>query len=473
MILNLEFKNYRSFKGTCSFTTEPTSSKAKVENLCEVETKAEGNKKALKISLIFGANASGKTNIIKFLYGFRRWVLNLDNRVGEDIALYQPFKFDSATADAPIEFSMEFIAQRVRYKYEVCFSRLQIESESLISYPNGKQTLLYERALLPKDKESDTIKFGSSLSTSKPFNVFKNQLLISKFLKDTPCEPITNAAKYLADMVISNGFHEDTVLGEDKEILRWLYSRPDNKKMLAEFLAFADTGLADFQLEKRSGDVEVTSQHGLYKDGENIGKTDLPLKEESFGNLLFDVIVYYRVALARTGRSKHDGSAEGVDYIDPSVPFPALIDKLCRQVDGILILHEPCLLHEALIGRVEHIFHEIVLQHPAYPHAGHQQQDIPGCKCCRVQGGIDHRTERQVEHPPVHEKQHQSGKERGIYFLPCHLLVLYAFCTQAREGEEYDGKDLCYEQVAEKPCRPLEIQEYPVDYPDIDTHIHE
>ena len=57
MILNLEFKNYRSFKGICSFTTEPTSSKAKVENLCEVETNAEGNKKVLRISLIFGANA--------------------------------------------------------------------------------------------------------------------------------------------------------------------------------------------------------------------------------------------------------------------------------------------------------------------------------------------------------------------------------------------------------------------------------
>ena len=68
------------------------------------------------------------------------------------------------------------------------------------------------------------------------------------------------------------------------------YSRPDNKKMLAEFLAFADTGLADFQLEKRSGDVEVTSQHGLYKDGENIGKTDLPLKEESFGTRALFII---------------------------------------------------------------------------------------------------------------------------------------------------------------------------------------
>lgn len=283
MILNLEFKNYRSFKGTCSFTTEPTSTKAKVENLCEVETKAEGPKKALKISLIYGANASGKTNIIKFLYGFRRWVLNLDNRFGEDIVLYQPFKFDSATANAPIEFSMDFIAQKIRYKYEVCFSRQKIDSESLISYPNGKQTLLYNRIALPDNPESDTIKFGASLTANKPFNVFKNQLLISKFLKDTPCAPITSAAKYLADIVVSNGFHEDTVLGEDKEMLRWLYSNPDNKRMLAELLAFADTGLTDFQVEKRSGDFEVTGLHGLFKDGENIGKTELPLKEESFG----------------------------------------------------------------------------------------------------------------------------------------------------------------------------------------------
>lgn len=290
MILNLEFKNYRSFKGSCSFTTEPTSSKAKANNLCEIETKAGGSKKALKISLIFGANASGKTNLIKFLYGFRRWVLNMDNRVGEDIVLYQPFRFDSETANAPIEFSLEFIAQKIRYKYEVSFTKTQIESESLISYPNGKQTQLYERVLLPDDKESDTIKLGASLAAYKPFNVFKNQLLLSKFLKDTPCEPITNAAKYLADMVISNGFHEDTILGEDKEMLRWLYSHPGNKKMLVEFLAFADTGVADFQLEKRSGNVEVTSLHGLYKDGEGIGKTDLPFREESFGTRALFII---------------------------------------------------------------------------------------------------------------------------------------------------------------------------------------
>ena len=60
--------------------------------------------------------------------------------------------------------------------------------------------------------------------------------------------------------------------------------------MLVEFLAFADTGVADFQLEKRSGNVEVTSLHGLYKDGEDIGKTDLPFREESFGTRALFII---------------------------------------------------------------------------------------------------------------------------------------------------------------------------------------
>ena len=113
--------------------------------------------------------------------------------------------------------------------------------------------------------------------------MFKNQLLISKFLKDTPCAPITDAAKYLAGMVISNGYHEDLIQGEDKELMRWLYSNAENKRRLEEFLAFADTGVAGFQMEKRSDRVEVASLHGLYNKGEQVGKIDLPLQEESFG----------------------------------------------------------------------------------------------------------------------------------------------------------------------------------------------
>jgi hypothetical protein len=71
--------------------------------------------------------------------------------------------------------------------------------------------------------------------------------------------------------------------------MRWLYSNPEHKKKLEEFLAFADTGVTGFRLDKRSDGVDVSSQHGMYSQGENVGKSDLPLKEESFGTraLLF------------------------------------------------------------------------------------------------------------------------------------------------------------------------------------------
>lgn len=71
MILNLGIKNYRPFKSLCSFTTEPASSKVKVNNICEVETNVEGLKKTLNVSFIYWANASGKTDIIKSLYVLR------------------------------------------------------------------------------------------------------------------------------------------------------------------------------------------------------------------------------------------------------------------------------------------------------------------------------------------------------------------------------------------------------------------
>lgn len=62
-----------------------------------------------------------------------------------------------------------------------------------------------------------------------------------------------------------------------------LCENPEYKTMLSELLAFADTGMKDFQLEKRSDGPEVNSLHTIYDNGEVDGQTDLALKDESFG----------------------------------------------------------------------------------------------------------------------------------------------------------------------------------------------
>ena len=130
---------------------------------------------------------------------------------------------------------------------------------------------------------------------------------------------------------------------------------------------------------------------------------------ERFLDLLFDVVVYHRVTLSGTGCTEHDGGTERIDDIYPTVPFLALIHELRGQVDGILVFHKPRLLHETLVGGVEHVLHQIVFQHTAYPYTRHQEKDIPYGKRYRIYCGIRYRTERQVKHPPVHEEQYQPG----------------------------------------------------------------
>ena len=315
MILNLKFSNYRSFKNNCVFTTEPGKSSSKLMNLCDCVTQGEGVIKVLNTSVIFGANASGKTNIIKFLYGLKHWVLNLDNRMGDSVPLYDPFKFDNETANAPICFFIEFIVNKIRYNYQLEFNREEVLKESLTYYPKGKVTVLFDR-LKSNTTESTfthTVKIGSSITGVKPFTVFNNQLILSKFITDTPSQNITVAAKYLSDIVVSNGYHEDRKQGIYNDMMEWLTKHPENKDRLSELLSFADTGVKEFNIEKsHSGkaDYEVNSLHNQYNNGKFIGNTALSFAEESFGTRALFLLGCYIL------QSLESGSPLLVDEID-------------------------------------------------------------------------------------------------------------------------------------------------------------
>ncbi len=305
MLLNLDFYNFRSFKEHGSFTTEPTSSEAKIDNLLEERT-GDGMQKSLKVSLLFGANASGKTNIVKLMYRIRRWVLNLDNREGDSIPLYDPFKFDNQSATAPSGFAIEFTAPIedrkaiVRYRYEVKFEEYEILEERLLFYPQGRQTLIFER-IKSEDERLDTIKSGPTIKKVTKLSVFKNQLLLSKFLIDTPHQDITPAARFFSNMVVSNGYHEDCLLGIDKELKQWLTKNSEYKDKLAEFLSACDTGVNNFEVIKQNNDYQVESYHTKYKDGEDDGSERLPFENESFGTRALFIIGCHILKALSTG----------------------------------------------------------------------------------------------------------------------------------------------------------------------------
>lgn len=105
-----------------------------------------GHEELLKIATIYGANASGKSNLIK---AFTSAILMVRNSnviaLGSKWNFIKPFKFDETTNHHPSEFEFVFIANNIKYKY--CFSadNSKIVDESLVAYYSQKPTTIFSR----------------------------------------------------------------------------------------------------------------------------------------------------------------------------------------------------------------------------------------------------------------------------------------------------------------------------------------
>ena len=104
MIINFSIKNFGSIKGrqTLSFEAEKT------KHLEEFYVSKVGKHRLLKIALIYGANASGKTTILKALDLLRDLVLEPADKKTEELD-FQPFLFDNNTPNENSVLSIEFL----------------------------------------------------------------------------------------------------------------------------------------------------------------------------------------------------------------------------------------------------------------------------------------------------------------------------------------------------------------------------
>lgn len=76
----------------------------------------------------------------------------------------------------------------------------------------------------------------------------------------------------------------------------------------------------------------------------------------------FDVLVDYRIGLARTGRTQDHRRTEGVDKVNPSVIRPSPEPEAGAEIDRILVLLQFGFLHEGFVLDVEHVFEQVGLQ---------------------------------------------------------------------------------------------------------------
>lgn len=140
MILEFSITNYLSFKDKVTFSMLANASNGLDNNYVSLN-----DKKVLKTAAIYGANASGKSNLFKILTTVILMLRNSNNAdINAKLPLV-PFKFDEKSIAKPSEFEIKIIIDNIRYVYGFKADMNQIYDEYLYYYPNGRETKIFDR----------------------------------------------------------------------------------------------------------------------------------------------------------------------------------------------------------------------------------------------------------------------------------------------------------------------------------------
>lgn len=108
------------------------------------------NERLLKTVVIYGANASGKSNLIRAFANCRDVIaLSAKESLAQDDLPISPFALNAQSTKRPTTFTARFVLGGVLYEYGVGLTQYRLESESLIAYPKRLPQQLFHRSWTP------------------------------------------------------------------------------------------------------------------------------------------------------------------------------------------------------------------------------------------------------------------------------------------------------------------------------------
>ena len=143
MIQEIKIKNFLSFKDEVTFSFEATKDKfAEEYQVVEVVPGV----RLLRFAMVYGANASGKSNLLKafeFLRAFwQKQATNVEDSTG-----VIPFLFDPTTPNEPSQFELIFYVGGVKHHYRLELDEKQVYLEKLCYYKSVQPTMMFVREL--------------------------------------------------------------------------------------------------------------------------------------------------------------------------------------------------------------------------------------------------------------------------------------------------------------------------------------
>lgn len=279
MIIQFAVENYRSIKDEQVLSLVKSTGDEMPDNY--FQSSAPKTPPLLKSAVIYGANASGKSNIIKGLYALRYFIETSFNKLPNQPTIAERFLFDKKTLNEPTVFDISVIIplendkgelQNMRVDYGFVVDKERVYEEWLSVYPKGRERNWFHREY-NQDKKDYDWKMSDYLKGEK--ESWKNQTRSDQLFFSTAVhlksEQLYPIYKFLTiDM---------TVIGVNRisnKLSRTLCKSNSEKKVLINLLNSAGINVSDIILKN------MDETFFIYYD-DNVGRVDINLMQESDG----------------------------------------------------------------------------------------------------------------------------------------------------------------------------------------------
>lgn len=248
MIVEFSITNFGSIRDTQTLSMLAGEDDA-LEGYYVVET---AGLRLLKLALLYGPNASGKTMVLKALDCLRNLVLAPKAQKSDQLEVY-PFHFDPQTRQLPTVFKLVFVQNNIRYSYEVEATRQCIVRERMLFYPHGRPAELFSRET-DMDQQTAILHIGSKAGlgakgqTILEGNTLWNNTVVGAFGKSNVEWPVMRAIqgwfKDVLQMMITPKMNVTEFADKVME------AAPEYKSLMITFLEKADVQISDVNIKR-------------------------------------------------------------------------------------------------------------------------------------------------------------------------------------------------------------------------------
>lgn len=243
----------------------------------------------LKIGIVYGSNASGKTTLLKALSFFRSVMLNKPESKNTDMR-YFPFLLDKHSAKEYSHMQMTFWVKGEKYVMDLVFNFKRIYEESLLVYTSARPTTLYKR-IYQAESDHTEVTFGNKAGLDKAAqraiegNTTNNCSVMAAFgQSNAPTSKLNGVYEFFYSGLQSILSPKDSLSFDVKNELR---NDKDGKKkrFLLQLLKASDFNIVDMVLNENEESITPEMEKAI---------NSAPIPEEA------------KIEMLKRGTIKHD-----------------------------------------------------------------------------------------------------------------------------------------------------------------------